>query len=120
LDRGREITAESWESHPLAVCGAALALGAIVGMLLPTTEVEDRVMGDAADRVNDRVRQATSGLVEQGKTFVGATLGEAAAVTAREAENLGLTPDEVGRKVKRLAGQVREAVSGVAEKRRRG
>lgn len=119
-ERSREITVEGWEAYPLAFCGAALAVGALAGFLLPPTGVEDKVMGTAADRVNARLREATGGLAEQGKTLVNGTLGEAVAATAREAEALGLTPGQVGQKVQQLAGSMREAVTEVIEKRRRG
>src|SRR3712207_7967504 len=54
-------------------------------------------------------------LLGQGKGMVSRALSEAVTATAREAEREGLTPNRLGRKVKRLAGHVREAVSQRSE-----
>ncbi len=50
------------EENPLLIAGAALAVGAILGAILPHTEREDRMMGPSRDRLLRRAGQA----VEQG------------------------------------------------------
>lgn len=114
-ERGKQFAAESWQSHPLFIGGAALAAGAAVAMLLPPSSLEDTLMGKAADRVNDRLRQATGGLLGQGKGVLSRALTEAADTAAREAEREGLTPERLGRKVKRVVGQIRQAVAETVE-----
>jgi hypothetical protein len=47
------------QENPLAVGAAALALGAVVGFSLPRTEREDRLMGEARDRVLQQAGEAS-------------------------------------------------------------
>jgi ElaB/YqjD/DUF883 family membrane-anchored ribosome-binding protein len=44
--------------NPLAAAGAAAALGLIVGLVLPETDRENRLMGEARDSVVDRAKDA--------------------------------------------------------------
>ena len=114
-ERGKQFAAENWHSHPLFIGGVALAAGAAAAMLLPPSSLEDTLMGKAADRVNDRLRQATGGLLGQGKGVLSRALTEAADTAAREAEREGLTPERLGRKVKHVVGQIRQAVAETVE-----
>jgi ElaB/YqjD/DUF883 family membrane-anchored ribosome-binding protein len=66
--------AESFaKDNPLAVGAIALAIGASVGLLLPTTPAENRMLGQKRDQLMRRGRQAMT------------ELGEVAEHTAREA-----------------------------------
>jgi len=105
------LAAESWHSHPLVISAVALAAGAAAAMLLPSSQLEDQVFGKAADRVNKRLRNATGGLLGQGTGVLSRAFDEAASTAAREAEREGLTPDRLGRKVKRVMSQIRQAVA---------
>ncbi|MDB5294869.1 MAG: hypothetical protein JWO31_852 [Phycisphaerales bacterium] len=113
LERGRDVTARGWDAYPLAFCGAALALGVVAGLLLPATPIEDKAMGPAADRLNGGIKRAAGSLADRGRSLTGKVLTVATTATSRAAEQEGLTPTEIGRKVKRLAGNVREAVASV-------
>jgi len=93
------------------ISAAALAAGAVAAMLLPSSRWEDQLFGKAADRANDRISQATGGLLGQGKDLVSRAFNQAASTATREAEREGLTPDRLGRKVKRVVSQVRQAVA---------
>ncbi len=46
------------QSNPMALGIAALATGALVGLTLPTTQVEAEYMGDARDRLMDQAKSA--------------------------------------------------------------
>lgn len=115
VTRGRDAVARGWEAYPLAYCGAALAVGIVAGLLLPSTKVEDDLMGQAADRVNGRLRRAAGGLADTSKTLADKALSQAKAVTAEAAGDEGLTPQAIGQKVKRVAGRVKQAVAGAVE-----
>jgi hypothetical protein len=115
LERGKEMIAPQWEAHPLMICAAALAVGAAVGLLLPSTDLEDGLMGGAADKVNARLKKGTGGVVGQGKRAATAAIKEATSAVAREAEREGLTPDRLGRKVSRMVSHVRQAVSDAVD-----
>jgi hypothetical protein len=107
--RGREIGSQGWENHPLLLCATALAVGAAAGALLPTTRGEARVIGDAAGNLTRRLKGASRDLLDQGREVV----TEAADAVSREAERQGLTPGRLGRKARRIATHVRDAVADV-------
>jgi ElaB/YqjD/DUF883 family membrane-anchored ribosome-binding protein len=111
FNRGVEMAQTGWEQYPLAVCAAALGVGVLAGMLLPSSSIEDQMMGQASDRVAGRFKKAGGTIKELAQKAY-----EEAASTARdEAERVGLTPDHLGRKVKRLAVKVRDAVSDAVQ-----
>jgi len=77
---------------PLALAGAALITGAMIGMMLPSTPVEDRAMGQARDRLVDTVAEKAQD-VTQKVGAVAQQAADAATNTAKqEAQNQGLTP----------------------------
>lgn len=67
-DTGRAIrdgsrrTADSvqsaFRSNPLALGAVGIAAGALIGALLPSTEQEDRLLGEYSDRAGDRARRS--------------------------------------------------------------
>lgn len=114
-DRGRQAGANAWERYPLLLCGAAFGAGAAVAMLFPPSRLEDRLMGNAADRVNGRIHETRKRLVQEGKSLVMRAVGDAVKVASREAEREGLSPDRLGRKVKRVVSHVRDAVGDALE-----
>jgi ElaB/YqjD/DUF883 family membrane-anchored ribosome-binding protein len=91
----RDYLSHEMHDHPLAVGAAALALGMLVGFVLPRTESEDRIMGEAADNVKDQVKdQATtvaSEAMESGQKIAQATTE----AVMDEAKKQGLTPEHV-------------------------
>ena len=115
FQRGRQAADQNWQSHPLVMCGVALAVGAAAGFMLPRTRQEDRLMGEAADKVTGRLKKAVTESFRQGRTVAGKVVHEAVNATAKEAEREGLTPERLGKKVKRLVSHVREAVSNAVE-----
>ena len=115
LEQGREIGTEFWEDHPLMIGAIALAAGVALGMLLPSTELEDRLMGSAADKVNNRLKQATGGVADRARRAFTAVVNEASSAVSREADREGLTPDRLGRKVSRLVSHVKQALTDAVE-----
>lgn len=53
------------EEQPLALGALGLALGALIGGSLPSTRQEDRLMGEASDRVTDKAKQTAERVYEK-------------------------------------------------------
>ena len=55
------------EQNPLGLAVGAIATGFLVGMLIPSTRVEDQKIGPIADDVKDKVRETGQEALEHGK-----------------------------------------------------
>jgi len=55
------------EQNPLGLAVGAVATGFLVGMLIPSTRVEDQKIGPIADDVKDKVRETGQEALEHGK-----------------------------------------------------
>jgi len=102
-DRAGDWFQRTLQENPLAIAGAIAGIGMLVGLLIPGTYREDRLMGETKDRLVDRARdkaQDVAGKVqtvahevmdtakEQARTVAGEVMD-----TAREqARDQGLTP----------------------------
>lgn len=111
FERGRQAAGEGWQNHPLVMCGIALVAGAAAGLLLPSTRQEDQWMGEASDKLTGRVKSAGQRFFRQTRSVAGRAIQEAVDTTSKELEREGLSPGRLGRKVKRIVGHVRNAVS---------
>jgi len=78
---------QSLQENPLAVGAAALALGSAIGLALPSTGAENKLMGKAHENLMRKVDEATHGTVQK----VREVAGEAGRAARREAEYQGLT-----------------------------
>jgi len=95
--------------QPLAVAVAGLAAGAAVAALFPSTEIEDRALGgaheklkEAAERAGEKVRDAA---------------GKAGERLKSAAEERGLTPEGLKEVASEVAGTFKDAMSGESENR---
>lgn len=86
------------EANPLAVGALGAVVGGVAALLVPETEQENRLLGEARDRVVERVQQAAGEAVdkvEQVATEVGdearRAAGEVGTAAARAARDQGLT-----------------------------
>lgn len=59
--------------NPLVVGAAAALIGAAIGMSLPASEAENRLMGEARDNVVDRARETASEAAEKVQDVAGRT-----------------------------------------------
>jgi hypothetical protein len=59
------------EENPLAVGAVALALGAIVGLSLPSTQIEGQYMGEARENLLQKAQDAAGGLIDKAQQFAG-------------------------------------------------
>lgn len=115
FQQGREGAEQGWQNHPLVLCGVALAAGVAIGYMIPSTSQEDRLMGNASDKLTGRIRKGGQAFFRQGRSLAGRALSEAVSATARETEREGLTTDRLGKKVKRVLGNVRDAVANAVQ-----
>lgn len=74
------------EERPLAVGAMALGLGAAIGMLIPGTYRENRLMGEARDQVVDKVQDTAQDLASRAQIVA----EEAMDTATEEARNQGL------------------------------
>lgn len=72
------------EENPLGLAIGAAGLGFLVGLLVPSTRVEDERIGPLADEVKDKARETGQEAVERGKQVAQAAAGSAKE-TARQA-----------------------------------
>ena len=78
--------AELYQTNPLAIGAVALAVGTVVALAVPRTDVEDRYMGAARDQLTDRAQQFAHeaiGKVESAATHAAESMSEA----GRDGEN---------------------------------
>jgi gas vesicle protein len=71
------------ERNPAGLAIGGVAVGFLVGLLLPSTQMEDERLGEAADQVKSRAADAASEAVDRGKQ-VAQEAAQSAADTARE------------------------------------
>jgi hypothetical protein len=77
--------------HPLILAGIGLALGAAIGGALPSTEVEDRLMGEASDEIKDAAKVVAVDQLDKAKA-VGGRIGEALQEDIQSADPNGGKP----------------------------
>lgn len=97
------------DEAPLALGLGVLALGALVGAVIPRTRPEDQWMGEASDDLIDQAKHQAQQVYEQGQEAVENTLETA----KQSAESQGLTGDSLAeratRVVEKAAGSISEA-----------
>lgn len=93
------------EENPLAVGAVALAIGAAVGMSLPSTRYEGELLGEYRQQLLDKAQTAAGDLVDKAKevaseaqktlkTEVKTAVDETKKTLTEEAKNQGLIADE--------------------------
>jgi hypothetical protein len=103
---------ETMEERPLALGAAAIALGVVAGLMIPSTRKEDELMGETRDRLMERAKEVGGEALEKGKQV--ATV--AVDTLKEEAERQDLTPEKLAEKVRTVA---KEATNTVKEEGKR-
>jgi ElaB/YqjD/DUF883 family membrane-anchored ribosome-binding protein len=91
---------ETIAKHPLTVGGIGLVIGGLIASALPTTPIENRLLGDTSDALKKRARDVAAEGVQEAQAAAGEVY-EGAVASAKEQ---GLTP-EVARQTIREAGE---------------
>jgi len=89
---GAEQFHDACEEYPLGVGLGFAALGALVGLIVPSTRHEDELLGEQSDRLVETAKGIGKETLEQGKQ-IASRVAEAA---AGEAEKQGLTESATG------------------------
>lgn len=93
-------TNDGIDKNPLAIVLGGIALGAIVGALLPTTEREKKVMGKAGKKLHKKAKDMAKAAKAAGKEQV---------------DNLGLNGDAVREQFRDLVSKAALAVKAAGE-----
>ena len=80
-------------ANPLAVGAAALAVGAALGLALPSTRQEDALMGEARDELADKAAALAGDVAAKAKHVAEATADDVKETVREEAEKEGLQPE---------------------------
>ena len=83
LKRGATRVRDTVERNPLGLALGGVAVGFIVGTLLPQTRIENERMGDVSDRAIEAARATAGDAVDRGKQVAQEAVG-AAVDTAKE------------------------------------
>jgi len=93
--RAVSATGDYYQTSPLAVGAIALLFGAAVGLLVPSTEPENRWMGETRDRLKDQAAQQLHEVADKVQNVAGAAMDKAKTTVTetvqQEAKNQGLT-----------------------------
>lgn len=66
--RARSWLEQTWDDNPLLVAGAALAAGTIIGLSLPETPMENKLMGDARDNLVEKAQGLAEDTVQKAQS----------------------------------------------------
>lgn len=98
----RDAVSQSMDEYPLAAGAACLGLGLLLGLALPHTRYEDRMMGEASDDLKHRAKETGREAAQRARHVAEAT----AAAAMDEAEEQGLTPAQLAEKAQRTADKM--------------
>jgi ElaB/YqjD/DUF883 family membrane-anchored ribosome-binding protein len=109
------------QENPLAAVGGAAILGLAIGLLVPATEKENRLMGPSRDELMDRA-QSTARRVKDAATEAGQQVSEVAReeISDRAPEvkaTLKDAAEAIGAKVKESVAEVKEEAKEAAKGR---
>ena len=92
------------QEEPLVVAGLGIALGALVGALLPTTEIENRAMGETSDQLKRDARAVAREQWERGKDIAEDGWDEAKEAARRTWEDAKAEAEKSWEDTKQQAG----------------
>jgi len=99
------------DQDPLVVGAAIVAVGLVAGLLVPSTRREDEVLGDKRDDLLNRAQEKGRDVFEKGKH-----VAQTAVETLKtEAEQQGLSPQNIVDKVRTIGRDTIEQVKSQAE-----
>lgn len=98
--RAADRTSEKIDSNPVMALVGGLALGAVLGFLLPKTRREEELMGDYGRKINESAREAARAAKEAGTSKL---------------DELGYNRDNIKQKVDTLRNDAAEIASAAAK-----
>ncbi|MBS9719313.1 DUF3618 domain-containing protein [Tianweitania sp. BSSL-BM11] len=116
--RGAKNLADSasdlFNREPLATAAVGLALGALIGALLPRTRTEDEQLGKYSDDLKDHAKSFASEGYEQAKGVAADVATETYAAAKSEADKQGLNPSHANVGDLHLADRVGSVIKSAA------
>ena len=97
------------KENPLGLAVGGLAVGFLVGLVVPSTRVEDERLGEMGDQLRDTARETGQEALDRGKT-VAQEAASTAAETARETGSR--EADDMASSLKDSAQEVASTTSG--------
>lgn len=91
---------DTFDKNPLAIVIGGIAIGAIIGALLPRTEREVKIMGKAGKKLNKKAKKMAEAARDAGKDKV---------------DSLGLNGDAVRIQFRDLVGKAAEALKAAGQ-----
>jgi ElaB/YqjD/DUF883 family membrane-anchored ribosome-binding protein len=88
-------SADSIDKNPLALVVGGIALGAILGALLPRSDKEEKLLGKAGSKLNKKAREVTLAAKDAGREKI---------------ENLGINKDNAREQFRDLVSKASQAV----------
>jgi ElaB/YqjD/DUF883 family membrane-anchored ribosome-binding protein len=98
--KASKATGQTIDKNPLAIVAGGIAIGAILGMLIPKSEREKKVLGKAGKKVNETAKRAVSAAKSAGKERV---------------DNLGLNQDALRDQFRDLVSKASDAVKAAGK-----
>jgi ElaB/YqjD/DUF883 family membrane-anchored ribosome-binding protein len=80
--------------QPMLLTGLGIAVGALVGILLPATEAENRLMGETSDGLKENAQDLATDKVQDAKKIGERALDAAAEVAKEEMSSAGADQDK--------------------------
>jgi hypothetical protein len=100
------------DQDPLVVGAAAMAVGLVAGLLIPTTRREEEVLGETRDEMLSRAQKKGREVIDKGKH-----VAQTAVQTLKtEVEQQGLTPEALKEKARTIGRDVVEQVKSDAQR----
>lgn len=99
-EKGKGKTSDGIDKNPLTIVLGGIAIGAIVGALLPRTERETKVLGKAGKKLNKKARKMAEAAKAAGKDQV---------------ESLGLNGDALRLQFRDLVSKAAVAVKAASQ-----
>lgn len=93
MNQTRQNFRHTLDENPLALGAVLAAAGAVIGAAIPTTEYENRLMGETRDRLLDEAKDRAQDVVERVQTVVEDTQEAAVSEVKRAAKRENLTSD---------------------------
>jgi len=93
------------QENPLGLALGAVAVGFLVGLLVPSTRVEDDKLGPMADRVKEQAKETGQEALQRGKEVAQSAAESAADTVSEEGQKHG----------ERLADSARESAKSLRE-----
>jgi hypothetical protein len=93
------------QENPLGLALGAAAAGFLVGMLVPSSRVEDEKLGPMADRVKEQAKETGQEALERGKEVAQSAAQSAADTVSEEGQKHG---EQLAESAKESAGSVKQ------------